>query len=116
MIIPAVQKPHWKPWGFEERPLHRVQLSILSETFDRRDLAAFGAEGRNDTALDRNAVKPDGARPAIAGIAALFDAEPTQFAQEGAQALAGCRLARERLAVDVIAHGQLLRRPGKVRD
>jgi hypothetical protein len=31
-----------------------VQLSILGEAFDSRDLAAFGAEGRNDTALDRD--------------------------------------------------------------
>src|SRR5918995_3272363 len=101
-----------KALGFEERPLHRVQLSILGEAFDRRDPAAFGAEGRNYKALDRNPVKPDGARSAIAGIAPLFDAEPTQFAQEGAQALAGRRFARERPAVYVIAHGQLLRRPG----
>src|ERR687889_144876 len=93
-----------KALGFEERSLHRVQLSILRQTFDRCDLAAFGAEGRNDTAVDRNPIKPDGARPAIAGIAPLLDAEPAQFAQEGAQALAGRGLVRERLAVDVIAH------------
>jgi hypothetical protein len=81
-----------------------VQLSILDEALDRRDLVAFGAEGRNNTAVDRNPVEPDGTGPAIAGIAPLFDAEPTQFAQEGAQALTGRRFVRERPAVDVIVH------------
>src|SRR3954471_22415564 len=33
-----------KALGFEERSLHRVQLSILGEALDRSDLAAFGAK------------------------------------------------------------------------
>src|SRR3954454_8470643 len=65
-----------KALSFEERPLHRVQLSILSEALDSRDLATFSAKGRNNTAVDRNPVEPDGTRPAIAGITTLFDAEP----------------------------------------
>ena len=65
-----------------------MQLSVSGEALDGRDLATFGAKGRDDAAVDRDPVEPDGARAAVAGIASLLDAEPTQFAQEGAQALA----------------------------
>ena len=43
--------------------------------------------------MHRLAVEPDGAGAAIAGVAALLDAEAAVVAQEGAQALAGKRLA-----------------------
>ena len=42
--------------------------------------------------MHRRAVEPDGAGAAIAGVAALLDAEAAVLAQEGAQALAGFRL------------------------
>ena len=42
--------------------------------------------------MDRRAVEPDRAGAAIAGVAALLDAEHAALAQEGAQALAGPRL------------------------
>ena len=50
--------------------------------------------------MDRRAVEPDGAGAAIAGVAALLDAEDATLAQEGAQALSGLRLGGKQLAVD----------------
>ena len=90
-----------EPLRVEERLLHRVQLAVPGQSLDGRDLAALGAEGGDEAAVDRHAVEPDGAGAAVAGVAPLLDAEPAQVAQEGAQALAGRRLLGERLAVDV---------------
>ena len=78
--------------GVEEGLLHRVQLAVLREPLDRRDLATRGAEGGHQAAMHGRAVEPDGAGAAIARVAALLDAEPAVLAQEGAQALA--RLGR----------------------
>src|SRR5207249_4974441 len=43
---------------------------------------------------------------AITGVAALFDAEMAELAQERAQALSRARLLRKRRAVDLEAHGR----------
>ena len=88
----------------EERLLHRVQLAVAGEALDGGDLAARrrGRPGTGSCAPARR--RPDRAGAAVAGVAALLDAEPAQVAQEGAQALAGPRLRRSALAVDLIAH------------
>jgi hypothetical protein len=89
----------------EESLLHRMQLAIgAGQPLDRRHLAAGGAEGRHQAAMHRRAVEPDGAGAAIAGVAALLDPVEPAFPQEGAQALAGLGLGRDRLAVDGVVH------------
>jgi hypothetical protein len=95
----------------EERALHRVQFALVRQPFDRGDFEFGGAECRHQTGMHRHPVEPYGARAAIAGIAALLDAEYAVVAQEGAQALAGLRLGGELLAVDGIVHAPA---PGRV--
>ena len=88
----------------EEGLLHRMQRAVLGQPLDGGDLAAGGAEGRHQAGMHRLAVEPDRAGAAIAGIAALLDAEHAAIAQEGAQALSGRRLGGEQFAVDVVVH------------
>ena len=108
MIMPAVQKPHWKPGASRNCSLHRMQVLRCAEPFDRGDLASVGAERGRDAAVHGVAVQPHRARTAIACVATLFDAVPAQRADEGAQALPGSRLLVERLAVDGVRHAELL--------
>ncbi len=75
------------------------------ETFDCCDGMAFGAERRDDAARHWLAIEEHGAGAAIAGIAAFLDAETAELTQEGAQALAGLRLLRKAVAVDLETHG-----------
>ena len=60
-----------------ERPLHLVQFPVARQALNRGYLAAGGAKAGMETAMHRDAVEPHRARPAIAGIAALFDTEPS---------------------------------------
>src|SRR4051812_21668454 len=94
-----------KTLRIEEGLLHRMRPAVTAEAFDRRDRAPVGAEGRDQAAMHRVAVQQHGAGAAIAGVAALLHAEMAELAQERAQALAGARALRKRLAVDVEAHG-----------
>jgi hypothetical protein len=50
--------------------------------------------------MHRRSVEPDGAGAAIAGVAALFDAEATVLAQKSTQALARFQPVLERAVVD----------------
>src|SRR5262249_28749292 len=50
--------------------LQRMQFAILREPLDRLDRSAVGLDGEHHAALDRIAVVEDGARSAIAGVAA----------------------------------------------
>ena len=85
--------------------LDGMQLAVLGEAFDGGDLAAFAAEGGHQAGMERLAVEPHRAGAAVAGVAALLDAEHFQVAQEGAQALAGLRFGRVEAAIDlVLAH------------
>ena len=52
-----------------------MQRAVLAEAFDGGDLASGGAKGRHQAGMHRRAVEPDGAGAAVAGIAALLDAE-----------------------------------------
>jgi hypothetical protein len=54
--------------------------------------------------MDRLAVEMDGAGAAIARVAAFFDAEPAELAQERSQALAGPRIGLMAQPVDEEAH------------
>ena len=88
----------------EKGLLHGMKLAVPSEPLDGGDLALLGAKGRHQAAVERHAVEPDGAGAAVALVAALLDAEPAVVAQEGAQALAWCRLGGKHLAVDRELH------------
>ena len=98
-----------KALGIDERLLHRMQSAVGGESFNGGHLPARGAEGRHQATVDRLAIEPDGAGPAIAGVAAFLDAEPAQ-ARAGRSAGTGrARVARSNaLAVDVKAHDCLL--------
>ena len=54
--------------------------------------------------MHRLAIDQHGAGAAVAGVAALLDAEMAELAQEGAQALAGLRRFEKLLAVDLERH------------
>ena len=94
MIMPAVQKPHWKPCASRKACCIGCSVAVGRKALDGGDLAVLGAEGRDQAAMHRLAVEQHGAGAAIAGVAALLDAEPAELAQEGAQALPGARLSR----------------------
>ena len=91
--------------GLHERGLHRMQFAVVRQAFDGGDSVAVGAKGGNQAAMNGDAVEPDGAGAAVAGVATLLDAEPSHLAQESSQALAGPRLFRESFAVDEVTHG-----------
>jgi len=44
MIIPGVQKPHWKP-NSHKIALKRMQVSVLREPFNSRDLSSLNGQG-----------------------------------------------------------------------
>ena len=88
----------------EKRLLHRMQFVAGREAFDGGDLAAFGAKRRHQARMHRLAVQIDGAGAAIAGVAALLDAEMAERTQERAQTLSRGGPLGEGLAVDVECH------------
>jgi hypothetical protein len=73
----------------QEALLHRVQAGRRRQALDGGDLPALGAEGRIDAAVHRHAVDVHGAGAAVAGVAALLDAEAALLAQVRPQALPG---------------------------
>jgi hypothetical protein len=83
-----------------ESLLHRMQLPVIRETLDSADFAAFRAKRRDQAAIHRRSVNPDSACATVAGITAFLDAEPSEFAWESAQTLAGPRFFCERLAIN----------------
>ena len=84
----------------QEGLLHRVQRAVLRQAFDGRHFVSGGAEGGHQAGMHRRSVEPDGAGAAIAGIAALLDAEAAVLAQKGAQALARFRPGVEPAVID----------------
>lgn len=87
----------------EKRLLHRVQSAVLREPFDGDDLVPGAAEGRHEAGMVGHAVEPDRASAAVSLVAALFDAEEAELAQEGSEALPRRGLRREGPAV----HGEI---------
>ena len=90
-----------KSLRIEEGLLHRMRAAVAAKTFDGGDRVPLGAKRRDQAAMHRLAVEQHGAGAAIAGVAALLDAEMAELAQERAQALPGARRLREWLAVDL---------------
>src|SRR5258705_552146 len=81
-----------------------MSAAVRRKAFDRRHGVTVGAEGRDQATMHRLAVDQHGAGAAVAGVAALLDAEMAEFAQERAQALAGLRRLRKLPAVDLERH------------
>jgi hypothetical protein len=61
-------------------------------------------KGRNQAAVHGFPVEPNRTGTAIATIATFLDAEPTEFANEGSQALAGSGFCLEAFSVNLVAH------------
>jgi hypothetical protein len=66
----------------QERLLHRMEIAVAGEPFNRRDLAALGAESRKKATVNWLAIKPDRASTAIAGITSFLHPEPAKAAQK----------------------------------
>ena len=69
--------------------------------------AVLGAIGRKQARVHRLAIDHHGTGAAIAGVAAFFDAEIAELAQERAQALAGARAGLMVFAVHQKSHAAL---------
>ena len=76
----------------------------MSESLHGGDFAAFRSKSGNKTAMHGFAIKPDGACPAIAGIAAFFHTKPTEIANKSSQTLSRTRFSTERLSIDFVNH------------
>src|SRR4051812_17065493 len=67
---PRCAEPALQAMVLLERGLHRVQLAAGGEPLDRGDLGALGLDREHGARLDGLAVNVDGARAALAGVAA----------------------------------------------
>ena len=78
MIIPGVQKPHWRPCFSQNACLERVERAVAGlHPLDRRDGRAVGLDRQHRAALHGLAVDVDGAGAALARVAA--DVGPGQL-------------------------------------
>ncbi len=89
----------------QEGLLHRMELAVARQSFDRGDGAVRGAIGGKQTRVYWIAVDQHGAGAAIAGVAAFLHAETSEIAQKCAQALSGPRFGGVALSVDQKGHG-----------
>src|ERR1700759_838293 len=62
------------------------------------------AKGRDQAAMHRLAVEPNSTGAAVTAIATFLDPEPTEFANEGSQALARARFCLDPFPVNLVAH------------
>ena len=62
------------------------------------------AKGRDQAAVHRLPVEPNRTGAAVTAIATFLDTKPTEFANEGSQALAWPRFSLEALSIDLVAH------------
>src|SRR4051794_8370268 len=85
-----------------------MEAAVGRKTLDRGHGMTVGAERRDQAAMHRLAVEQHRAGAAIAGVAALLDAEMPELTQERAQALPGLRRFGEGFAIDLDAHGSTL--------
>ena len=88
----------------DERLLDGMQRTVVRQTLDGDDRVVLGAEGGDQAGVHRLSVEPDRAGAAVPLVAALLDAQTAEVAQEGAQALAGRRLAADGSAVEREVH------------
>jgi hypothetical protein len=103
MIMPAAQKPHWKACAFRKACCVGCSAPSFASP-SRGHFAPGGAEGWHQAGMKGHAVEPHRAGAAIAGIAALLDAEHAPVTQKGAQELSRRRLGGKQFAVDVVIH------------
>ena len=110
MIMPGVQKPHWRPCfsqkavciGWSSAPSARPSMVMI--------VGAVGLDGEHRARLDGPSVDMDGARAALAGVAADVRAGQIEVLAEGLDKeaswldieLVGRPIDDER---DVFAHG-----------
>ena len=94
MIMPAAQKPHWNPCASRKACCIGCRSPGWPSPWIVVTVRACRAKCRHQAGMHRLAVEPHGACAAIAGVAALLDAERALVAQERPQALA--RLAVRR--------------------
>ena len=104
MIMPAAQKPHWNACASRNACCIGMQLAVLGEPLDRRDLAPGSAKRRHQAAMKRHAVEPHRAGAAVACVAAFLDAEHIHARAKRCAGTGRGRLRRELLAVDGEVH------------
>ncbi|GHO84231.1 hypothetical protein KSZ_22370 [Dictyobacter formicarum] len=63
--------------------LYWVQHTVLFQSLNCRNLVVGGAKGRNEAAMHRHTVKPDGTRAAVTRVTSFFDTEEAAFTQKG---------------------------------
>jgi hypothetical protein len=90
--------------GLEERLLNGMQIAIAGETFDGGHLMIRRAKGWHQTAMHRFSIEPNRTGAAVTAIATFLDTEPTEFANEGSQALAWPRFSLEAFSINLVAH------------
>ena len=101
MIIPGVQKPHWRPCWSQNACWSGWRVAPVGHALDGGDLAAVGLDGEHRARLGALPVDVDGARAAVAGVAADVRAgQPEVVAQEVDQQQAGLDVGLACLAVD----------------
>ncbi len=98
-------KPALETLRLQEGALHRMQRAVARETFDGRDLAAVGAERRDEAAVHGLAVEQHAAGAAVAGVAALLHPEPPSCRRKVRRHWPGRGVAGERVPLTSIAHG-----------
>ena len=91
--------------GFDERLLHRIELSVSAQSFDRDDILAIAFDGEHETSVDRTAVQQHRAGAALAFGAAFFRAGQIQLvAQRLEQRVMRLHIERSGCAVDGERH------------
>ena len=101
MIMPGVQKPHWRPCWSQNACWSGWSLPPCSMPSIVRDLGAVRLDGEHRARLGAAAVDVDRARAAVAGVAAGVGAgEAERVAQEVDEEEAGLDVGLAGLAVD----------------
>src|SRR6202011_179383 len=96
----------------EERVLQRAELSVLAQSFDRGDLAALDLGRKHQAGVDGAAVHQQGARAALAEIAALLGPGEVEIIADEVQqggAFGHVNLALGSVDVHVESHGHAAR-------
>ena len=110
MIMPGVQKPHWRPCFSQKAACIGWSSSPVGQALDGRDVGAVRLDGEHRARLDRPPIDVDGAGAALAGVAADVGAGQVEVLAQGLDEeasrldveLPGRPIDDER---DVFAHG-----------
>ena len=101
MIMPGVQKPHWRPCWSQNACWSGWSVGAVGHALDRLDLAAVGLDGEHRARLGALAVDVDGAGAAVARVAADVGAgQAEDVAQEVDEQEPRLDVGLARLAVD----------------